>query len=306
MSAVLAAIAPIFGLIALGWLLKRTLFPSPDFWVPIEKLTYTVLFPALLIASIATARLEGPATLRLIAAALGTLAAIATLLFLLRRVLGLDGPAFTSVLQGSIRFNTYIALAGAAGLYGTRGLAEIAIVLAVAIPFVNAISIYALSAYGARDGDANVAASPWREVVRNPLIVSSAVGLLLAIAELPLPAFASAMLDILGRGSLSLGLLTVGAGLVISNIGRQMRGVAIASIAKLALAPLLAFAAARYFELAPMSAGILVLFAAQPTATTAYILARRLGGNGELMAAIIALQTLLAALTLPLAVAYLM
>ncbi|MFO0157837.1 MAG: NAD(P)(+) transhydrogenase (Re/Si-specific) subunit beta, partial [bacterium] len=106
--------------------------------------------------------------------------------------------------------------------------------------------------------------------------------------------------------NLALGLLTVGAGLVISNIGRQMRGVAIASIAKLALAPLLAFAAARFFELAPMSAGILVLFAAQPTATTAYILARRLGGNGELMAAIIALQTLLAALTLPLAVAYLM
>lgn len=306
MSAVLAAIAPIFGLIALGWLLKRTLFPSPDFWVPVEKLTYSVLFPALLIASIATARLEGSATLRLIAAALGVIAAIAALLFLLRRALGLDGPAFTSVLQGSIRFNTYIALAGAAGLYGTRGLAEIAIVLAAAIPFVNAISIYALSAYGARDGDAAVAANPWIEVARNPLIVSSAVGLLLAVADVPLPAFASAMLDILGRGSLALGLLTVGAGLVVGSIGRQLRGVAIASLAKLALAPLAAFAAARFFDLAPMSAGILVLFAAQPTATTAYILARRLGGNGELMAAIIALQTLLAALTLPLAVAYLM
>jgi len=306
MSAVLAAIAPIFGLIALGWLLKRTLFPNPDFWVPVERLTYSVLFPALLITSIATARLEGSATLRLIAAALGVIAAIAALLFSLRRVLGLDGPSFTSVLQGSIRFNTYIALAGAAGLYGTRGLAEIAIVLAAAIPFVNAISIYALSAYGARDGDAAEAVNPWIEVARNPLIVSSGIGLLLAVGDVPLPAFASAMLDILGRGSLALGLLTVGAGLVVGNIARQIRGVAIASLAKLALAPLLAFAAARYFELAPMSAGILVLFAAQPTATTAYILARRLGGNGELMAATIALQTLLAALTLPLAVAYLM
>lgn len=306
MSAVLAAIAPIFGLIALGWLLRRTLFPSPDFWVPVEKLTYYVLFPALLVASIATARLEGSATLLLIAVALGTLAAISALLFLLRRALGLDGPDFTSVLQGGIRFNTYIALAGAAGLYGTRGLAEIAIVLAVAIPVVNAISIYALSAYGARDADATEAANPWREVARNPLIVSSAVGLVLAVADVPLPAFASAMLDILGRGSLSLGLLTVGAGLVVGNIGRQMRGVAIASVAKLALAPLVAFAAAQYFGLSPMSAGILVLFAAQPTATTSYILARRLGGNSELMAAIIALQTLLAALTLPLAVAYLM
>jgi len=306
MSAVLAAIAPIFGLIALGWLLKRTLFPSPDFWAPVEKLTYYVLFPALLVASIATARLEGPATVRLIAVTLGVIAAIAGLLFLLRRALGLDGPAFTSVVQGSIRFNTYIALAAAAGLYGTRGLAEIAIVLAVAIPFVNAIRIYALSAYGARDMGTSSTPNPWIEVARNPLIVSSGIGLLLAIADVPIPAFARAMLDILGRGSLSLGLLTVGAGLVIGNIGQQLRGVAIASIAKLALAPLAAFAAAQSFGLAPMSAGILVLFAAQPTATTSYILARRLGGDGELMAAIIALQTLLAALTLPLAVAYLM
>ena len=49
-----------------------------------------------------------------------------------------------------------------------------------------------------------------------------------------------------------------------------------------------------------VSRDVALLFAALPTATSAYILARQLGGDAELMAALITGQTLLAMLSLPL------
>lgn len=72
-----------------------------------------------------------------------------------------------------------------------------------------------------------------------------------------------------------------------------------ASLIKLLLLPLLAFGLAQLWSLDAMTTGVIMVFAAVPTATSAYILARQMGGDAELMAAIITAQTLLSMLTLP-------
>ncbi|MBL8831332.1 MAG: AEC family transporter [Rhodospirillales bacterium] len=303
MSAVAAALAPVFGLIALGVVLKRYAFRDDGFWEPVERLTYFVLFPPLLVTSIAEARIDGIGTVQLIAAALATMAAIAVLLFALRRHMGVNGPAFTSVVQGSLRFNTYVALAVAAGLHGKGGLALLAIVLAFAVPLGNAISVLALARYGMRGGAK--APSVASEVAKNPLILASLAGLALSLADIAIPATLSQMSDILGRGSLALGLLTVGAGLSLGHLREHARGLALASVPKLVLAPALIWFLATRIGLDPVAVSIAVVFAAQPCATSSYILARRLGGDASLMASIVSGQVVLAAVTLPLALALL-
>jgi hypothetical protein len=65
------------------------------------------------------------------------------MLFLLaaRRALGLDGPEFASVYQGSVRSNTYVALATVPALYGEGGLALLALLIAAVVPLVNVLSV---------------------------------------------------------------------------------------------------------------------------------------------------------------------
>lgn len=302
MNAVAAALAPVFGLIALGVVLKHYAFREAGFWEPVERLTYFVLFPPLLVTSIAEARIDGVETVQLIATCLAMMSLVAAGLFVLRRHLGMDGPAFTSVVQGSLRFNTYVALAVAAGLHGKPGLALLAIVLAFAVPLGNAISVLALARFGMRGGGSASVAS---EVAKNPLILASLAGLALSLADIAIPATLSQMADILGRGSLALGLLTVGAGLSLRSVGAHARGLFVASLPKLVLSPLLVWAIGRWIGLDPVALSVAVVFAAQPAATSSYILARRLGGDAALMASIVSGQVVIAAVTLPLALALL-
>jgi len=119
---ILQTLLPIFGVILIGAAFKHTRFLSDAFWPQAERLTYYVLFPALLFRSTATANLN-PSTLGSLAVAVyGATLALAFILLLLRGIVAEDPAAFTSVFQGSIRFNTYIGLSAAFGLFGHAGL----------------------------------------------------------------------------------------------------------------------------------------------------------------------------------------
>lgn len=302
-DSVFAALTPIFVLILAGQAMKRSGFPGEPFWVPAERLTYYVLFPALLVNNLARAPLAavqvGPIALVLIAGVL-----LATLgLLLLRRWLALDGPAFTSVIQGGIRFNTYVGLAAAQALFGSTGLTLAAVAIAVLVPLVNLLCVVTLSRYG------SAGAAGWGQVVRglvrNPLILACLVGIGLNSSGLGLPWGSGNVLEIVGRAALPLGLLAVGAGLDGRAIHGQRTALAVGAAVKLVALPLIVAAVARLLALPPAETAIVVLFAALPTAPSAYILARQMGGDARLMAGLLTLQTVAAVLTLPLMLALL-
>ncbi len=124
MTGVLSALAPVFGLIAVGYLLKSRAIFTDDFWDPAERLTFYFLFPALLITSIGGAGAVGPGLLPMAAAlAVATLLMAGTLMALRPRLAkaGLAGPSFVSVFQGAIRPNTYVGIAAAMALSATPG-----------------------------------------------------------------------------------------------------------------------------------------------------------------------------------------
>lgn len=297
MIAVASALGPIFLLIAAGWALRSFVFRAEAFWEAIETITYFVLFPALLIASIAAAQVGGPVVVPALTVLAVVMLAVAAILVAARKRLALDGPAFTSVFQGSIRFNTYVGLAAAATLYGTLGTALLAIALALMVPLANVLSVAVLARH-AESGVEN-----WTAMLvalsGNPLIIASLVGIAVAVSGMPLPPVIAPTLDILGKAALPLGLLAVGAGLNLRAVSAKAAAVAVSAALKLALSPLLAWLGTWIAGLDGAAAAVVVLFAALPPAPSAFILARRLGGDHELMAAVITVHTLLAAITLP-------
>ena len=297
MSSILDALVPIFTLIVLGWVIFQRQWIEASFWRTAEKLSYYLFLPPLMVVSIARADPTGLDLPALIAAILGGPLILTLLVTLLGRALtGCDGPALSSMIQGTMRFNTYVGLAAAKALYGTPGVAVFALCVAATVPLANVISVMGLLRFGHNPNQ--VRPSLLKPILTNPLIIGSVSGIVINLAGgLPLPL--AAMFDILGSASLPIGLLCVGAGLQLTEFRRGTGPLLLTSLARLIMIPCAIAGLALWLGLSGLPQQVAVMFGALPTAPAAYILARQLGGNDRLMAAIVTLQTLGAMVTMP-------
>jgi predicted permease len=304
MAVVIAALLPVFILIVLGVVLRHSLMRLDTQWHGLERLTYFVLFPMLLIQTLVKADLSKVPVAGVGGALLLSALAMSLLCLALRPALarlGIDGPAFTSIFQGATRWQTYVALAVCGNLYGDMGLALASVAMVAIIPLVNVLSVTVLAHY----------ASPERQsvrsivmtVVRNPLIWACAIGLIVNVLHLPLPRIWHEVADALGRSSLAIGLLVTGAGLHLEGMFRPSVAASVAVVLKLILMPGIAVALALWFGLSGSNLAIVTACSAVPASSSAYVLARQMGGDAPLLAQIITLQTILAALTMPIAIA---
>ncbi|MCR6631056.1 MAG: AEC family transporter [Magnetospirillum sp.] len=303
MSAIVGALSPIFLLIVMGWAFRVRGWLTDSFWVPAEKLTYYVLFPALLVANLAEARLDGLPVAAILGAQGGAVLIVAALAALVatlsrRPPLALDGPAASSLFQGMIRPNTYVGLATAAGLFGLQGLTLTALCVALVVPMGNVLAVLGLVHWA----HPKTGGRGWRALVRpivtNPMILSCAAGMALNLGGVGLPPVVGPLFKILGQAALTLGLLAVGAGLEPRAVRAGGPAVALALLGKLAAMPALVAALAWTLGVRGLPFAVCVVFAGLPVAPNSYVLARQLGGDARLMAAIITLSTLVAAATL--------
>jgi len=305
MSSVLSALLPVFLIIALGTVLRLTLLPERASWDAFERLTFYVLFPALLFVSTATADLREQPVTSVGSALFGAIIVMTVALLALRlplqRALSMDGPAFTSLFQGAARWNTYVALAIAGGLFGPVGLALVSVAIVAMVPVLNLICVLVLARYASdKTPDARTTAGI---ILRNPLIWSVLAGIAFNIAGIPLPRVGVEFLEILGRAALSLGLLAVGAGLELDKLWRPRASVIVAVILKLAVMPAIAIALALWFGLEGQALAVVAIASSVPSAPGAYILARQMGGDAPLYAHILSMQTVVALVTIPLTLA---
>jgi len=138
-----------------------------------------------------------------------------------------------------------------------------------------------------------------RELVRNPLILATVAGLACNLMGLRVPEIAALTLSRMGAAALPLGLMAVGAGLQVGALREAPRlAAAFMAIKHLAM-PLTALLMVRSLGLPIDQQLIVVAFTAMPTASSAYVLAVRMGGHGGYVAGLVSLSTLIAMLTLP-------
>ena len=297
MQAVIAALAPIFMLIAIGWALRRIRLADDAFWAGLERFMYFFLMPALIVKELSNARLGQYEPLQLIAAMLAALIAMSAIVLALRPLLRVDGPAFTSIFQGAVRFNTFVGLGAAQALYQSEGVALFAVAMATLIPALNVVCVSVLVRYaGTSPGSIG---EQLRQILRNPLIVACAVGIAFNLLGLRITGAVGVAADLLGKSAVAMGLLTVGAALDIASLHRVRWPLLIVIVGKLLVFPLVMAASCQVFGIDGLARTIVILWATLPTAPAAYILARQLGGDASLMAAGVTATTLAAALSMP-------
>jgi predicted permease len=290
---------PDFSLIAIGWLLCRYTALDRRVWDQVESLVYYFLFPVLLFHSIVRSPLDFGATSSLLTAGVGVGACGIAMAYALPFVPGLrthiDRRDHAASAQVAFRFNSFICLALAERLAGPEGLLLIAVLIGVCVPIFNIAAVWPMTRH-AQTGFV-------RQLVRNPLIVATVAGLLANVLGLTVPAWATPTLTRIGAASLALGLLAAGAGMKFSTLGAgKVLAVSVLAIRHLFL-PLVAWGLALWLRLDATHAAVLMAFSAVPTASSAYVLAARMGYNGPYVAGLVTLSTLLGVFSLPFALA---
>lgn len=301
MLPVLTALLPVFLAIVAGFLLRLSLMPEEAHWVGLERLAYYVLFPALLVESLSTANLREVPAFGVGTALFAAIIIMSLLLVVFRPVItrrfSIGGPAFTSVFQGATRWNSVVAIAVAASLYGEIGVALCSVALIAMIPVLNVINI-AILARHASSQRLNARGMAYA-IFTNPMIWSCGVGIALCLLQLPIPAAAHGFLRMLGQAALAIGLLVVGSGLRLEELYRPRLVTLMTTVLKLALMPALAVTIGLVIGLSGTSLAVVMACAAVPSASNAYILARQMGGDAPLIAEILTLQTIVAVVTMP-------
>jgi len=285
-------IAPIFMLILLGAVMRRWFRLSEDFWPQLDQLIYFVFFPALLFYSLSHFRIDlGTATPMLLVAALYMFSGIA-LGYGAKFIFHAPPKVFAATFQSSFRFNSYVGLAIAGGLHGQEGLAAIGLLMGFMVPVANVAAVLMLARHSE---------SRWlKEILLNPLILSTAGGIAFSLLGLGMPVIIDDMLKHLSQASLPMGLIAVGAGLRLQGLHSHRGTLWYGVTVKLLVLPAIAWGLALLFGLSGVYFHMAVLMAALPVSTVAYVLAKRMGGDGDTIAAQVMLSTLLAAVTLTL------
>ena len=292
---------PDFSLIVIGYLLCRHTALNRPVWQAVEGLVYYFLFPVLLFQSIVRTPLDLQAASGLMGAGLALGITGIALAYALPHVplLGrwIDRRDHAASAQVAFRFNSFIGLALAERLLGAQGLQLIAVLIGVCVPLFNVGAVWPMTRHAQRGF--------MGEIVRNPLIIATASGLVANLLGFSIPEFLAPTVTRIGAASIALGLMAAGAGMQFQSLARgKVLGASVLTIRHL-LSPVIAWLLARAFRLGAAETTILLTFAALPTASSCYVLAARMGYNGPYVAGLVTLSTAQGVASLPFALAVL-
>lgn len=300
MTDVIGELLPVFILIVIGYVVRWRGIITAEAFGQVNRFGYFILYPAFLFTLSSQADLTGADTGPFLIGLISGVAVMVAISLAIRPFFRDEGPAYTSVFQGAVRWNGFVLLAAAPMLYGPEGVHYIGIAFGPMVLFVNIICVTVLARWGAGHG------ASWRaildQIIANPLILGCAVGL--AAQAIGVREFGpvTPVLDLLGQAAMPVAVLCVGAGLDFKAVRAARLKVAVSTGMRLILAPIVLWSAATLCGASPLAAAVAAGIGSTPTAAAGYTLAREMGGDAQLMAAIITATTIVSFITMPIAI----
>jgi predicted permease len=292
------AVIPILLFIMLGYFLRIYEFFVENDWKSLEKFIYYILFPSLIIHALGTADFKNIQFLN-VAIALN----VAQLtMFMVSFVAWFDknmnGPKFTSIVQNNIRWNSYVAL-GITGTLYPEYISVVVLAIASMIPTANILSVWALLIWG-KDNKENKNRDPLSGLIRNPIIIACVIGGIIQYYHIPMPDMAVSSLNMLGSAAMPLGLMAIGAGLDFEQMRATGSDRLFWVMMRLVGLPIMTLISCHVFGVTDTDIILVALITtAAPTATNAYILARKMGGDAPFMASLVGSSSLCSFFTIP-------
>ncbi|ABV74847.1 Predicted permease [Rickettsia akari str. Hartford] len=302
MNEIFCSTLPIFLITLLGSIIKNKWLTSEEFWRGIEKLSYFVLFPAMLFNYVSTADLSVASIIKLVVALVISTILVSIGLIIYQKKYNIDTVQFTSMFQGSIRYNSYIFFGVSSPLLGPSGLSIVAVISSYMIIFTNILSVMIFAYYIPNKSVTNTIRTNFvlmmKLIVRNPLIIASLVGFVFNYSNLALHLVLKKTLDSLSNAALAIGMLNVGSGLNFTIRQELLHNVVFTSFIKLVAFPLVSVIVLWLMSIEGIDRSVGILYSCLPCASTAYVLSRQLDGDPDSMASIITLTTFFSVVTI--------
>lgn len=280
--------APIFFIICFGILFKRLGWITDEFARAGSDLVFKVTLPCLLFVKLVETDFRNGLPLILVGyAVLATIVVFVVLDFFCSRLIPTveDRGAFV---QGAFRSNMgIVGLAYCLSAFGEEVISIASIYLAVITILFNILAIITLTRHRPQPSPQKILPFLMVSIVKNPLIIAIAAGMLVSILTIPIPEILLSTGDYLARMTLPLALLCAGATIRTQEF-TSSPSLYWASAAKLFLVPLLITGGGIAIGLRGSALGVLFLMSAAPTAAASYPMAQALKANHHLAAAIIA------------------
>ncbi len=295
---IIIIVLPVFLVVGLGFGLRRTKLVDNTFLFQLNRLVYYLALPLLLFYKISTADFS----VSFNGAQVFGIFLTMTLGFLLSYGYGVlrdYSPEVRGAFsQGAFRGNlAYVGLAIVFNAYGEEGLASGGILLGFIVPVMNFLSIIALLLPHQKTKERMKIGVMLRQVMLNPLIIASFIGVFWSFFHLPIPQVFDSALHIVTGMALPLALIAIGASFSMKKLRGDLTKAILATCVKLVLLPVIAACILILLGVTGRDLAIGVLFAGTPTATAAYIMAQQMKGDAELSGTIIMLSTLFSAFT---------
>ncbi|HET7535499.1 MAG TPA: AEC family transporter [Candidatus Didemnitutus sp.] len=302
---VVAVLAPVFLVIALGAVLQRTGFVSAGFLREANRVTYWLGLPALLFSQLVTSFHEVTPSARVLLwvmfAATGLVIALAYLVAWLCRV---PGAALGTFVQGAFRGNlAFVGLpiifafpeTAVAGGLSLRSAAVL--VVAPAMVLYNTAGVVVLLLSQHRFGP-KMAWPFVKQLATTPPLVATLAGIGWALAGWTLPVPVAKTFESLGEMALPLGLLGVGGSLMTVKLGANWRPPLGSALVKTAVSPLCGWVVAHWWGLRAEETRMILILMACPTAVVSYTVALEMQGDESIASGTIVLSVILSLVTL--------
>ncbi len=293
-------VAPVFIIVALGYLLKKLGMINDNFVKLSSKIVFTVSLPALIFSEIAKTDLTQILNFGLVGFAyVGTLATFFFAWFISIPLVK-TATDRTVFIQGSFRGNfAVIGLALIANVYGFDNLGKASLLLAFTIPIYNTLAVIALTVPLRNERQMNTGYLIG-EIIRNPLVLAVIFAIPFSYFRIELPFIVSKTINYVAALALPLALLGIGGFMDFAELKKGFTLSLYSTFLKLILFPFATIYAAYLIGFRGYDLGILFILFACPTAIASFIMAEAMGSNSKLAANILLLTTLASLITITL------
>lgn len=292
----LAVVLPLALKLALGYSIRRFGLLSKDAFREVNALIFSIFLPALLFKNIYSSNLSRDFVIDLILMACGGLIAIFTLAMLIIPRIEKEN-AKRGVLVQAISRSNFIIFGSAVvhNLYGDSADSLTSIVVSIAVPLINILSVIALESF--RNATFSLFKT-LRGILINPIIMAALGAYLIKITGIILPEFAFSFIAEVASIATPLAIIVLGGSVSYSHVERNKIQLVIGTAGKLLIAPLLGISAAVLLGFRHESLVIIMSLFASPTAVSSFPMAIRMNGDGELAGLIVVFTTFLSIFTL--------
>lgn len=291
---ILRTIAPIFIIIAFGYVLRDRKMISGSFVSEANRFVFRFPLPFLIFTGIMKANMKDTGWLSVLSLIIPT-AAVMALAALSAAVAGYRGGKRGSFIQTTFHGNvTYVGLAVIFYLLGDEGLEKGSLLVGILILFNNAGAVLALSLSSGKHRNVMRTAL---SILTTPVIIATFAALALAFLKVAIPAVVMKSITIVANIALPMALIIIGCSISPEMLKKTLRPAALAATFKVIVLPALAVLFCRVFAIDLKEALPAVILLATPTAITAYVMARELGGDTDLASGAVTLTTLISPVT---------